>query len=171
MTSSQTPNPRFPGAPARMADGRLFTNYRQNGSLLAPLGKQPFADWERHQLMKNTGEIAIKSDRGQTVMAAAAYGCVDTMVPELQKRVYAWNGPILLPCQSTGIGTGQSYLPGRLELVSGDPDVLAAATFPEMAGTFSTNMGLYIAGPQRPPMPDTPVAGRVNRYSPPYGNQ
>jgi hypothetical protein len=172
MSSQQIPNPHHPGAPARMADGRLFTDFRQNCALLPKRGGGVWADWERHQSMKRTGEVAMKSDRGLTVMRAASYGCVDTMVPELTKRVYSWNGPVELPCQAAGIGTGRSYLPGRPDLVGGDPDVLAAATFPAMfsamPGTFSTNMALYTAVPQMPPVPVGPAPARVNRYAPPH---
>lgn len=178
MSSQQIPNPHHPGAPARMADGRLFTDYRANCLLLPKRSAGVWADWERHQTMKRTGEVAIKADRGLTVMRAASYGCVDTMVPELTKRVYSWNGPaasalgmqgsVELPCQAAGIGTGRSYLPGRLDLIGGDPDVLAAATFPTMPGTFSTNMELYTAVPQMPPVPAGPAPARMNRYAPPH---
>lgn len=102
-------------------------------------------------------------------MRAASYGCVDTMVPEITKRVYSWNGPVEYMSQPAGIGTGRSYLPGRPELVAGDPDVLAATTFPDMVGTFSTNVATYTRIPQRPPMPATPAPAPMNRYSAPYG--
>lgn len=91
------------------------------------------------------------------------------MVPELTKRVYSWNGPVEYMSQPAGIGTGRSYLPGRPELVAGDPDVLAATTFPDMVGTFSTNVATYTRIPQRPPMPATPAPAPMNRYSAPYG--
>ena len=107
-------------------------------------------------------------DRGETVMRAASYGCVDTMVPELTKRVYRWDGPVEYMSQPAGIGTGRSYLPGRTELVAGDPDVLAATTFPEMIGTFSTNIATYTSVPQRPPVPVSAAPARLNRYSAPY---
>ena len=162
-----------------MADGRLFTDYRANCSLLPALGNGRWADWERHQGMKRNGEVYIKADRGATVMRAASYGCVDTMVPELTKRVYSWNGPASsalggqgpvgeFMSQPAGIGTGRSYLPGRVDLIAGDPDVLAAATFPDMIGTFSTNIATYTAIPGKPPVPVTAAPARLNRYSAPY---
>jgi hypothetical protein len=169
MSSQQIPNPHHPGAPARMADGRLFTDYRANCSLLPALGNGRWADWERHQGMKRNGQVYIKADRGATVMRAASYGCVDTMVPELTKRVYSWNGPVgEFMSQPAGIGTGRSYLPGRVDLVAGDPDVLAAATFPDMIGTFSTNIATYTALPGKPPVPVSAAPARLNRYSAPY---
>lgn len=169
MSSQQIPNPHHPGAPARMADGRLFTDYRRSCSLLPPVGRGPWGDWERHQSMKRNGLVYINADRGATVMRAASHGCVDTMVPELTKRVYRWDGPVEYMSQPAGIGTGRSYLPGRTELVAGDPDVLAATTFPEMIGTFSTNIGTYTALPGKPPVPVSAAPARVNRYSVPYG--
>ena len=171
MTSQQIPNPRYPGAPARMADGRLFTDYRSNCSLLPTLTEGPWADFERQQGMKATGLVAIKADRGAVVMRAASYGCVDTMVPELTKRIYRWDGPVEVPCHAAGIGTGRLYLPGRPDLAAADPDLTAKITFPEMAGTFPTNVGLYTAVPQVVPVPVTrPPPAKVNRYSVPYGN-
>ena len=166
----QIPNPRYPGAPARMADGRLFTDYRQNCSLLPALGAGQWSDWERHQNMKRNGLVYMHSDRGATVMRAASVGCVDTMVPELTKRVYNWDGPVELMGHPAGIGTGRMYLPGRTGLVAGDPDALAAATFPDMIGTFSTNINVYTAIPQRPPAVMNAGPARMNRYSAPYGN-
>jgi hypothetical protein len=151
-----------------MADGRLFTDYRASCSLLPALGNSRWADWERQQGMKRNGQVYIKADRGATVMRAASYGCVDTMVPELTKRVYSWNGPIEFMSQPAGIGTGRSYLPGRTDLVAGDPDVLAISTFPEMVGTFSTNIATYTALPGKPVVPVSAAPSRLNRYSAPY---
>ncbi len=168
------PNPRYPGAPARMADGRLFTNYRPNCSLLAPLSNGPWADWNRKETMVNTGEARIATDRSTTVMRAGSVGCVDTMVPEFSKRVYAWNGPIEMASQPVGLGTGRMYLPGQTGLVTGDPDVLAKATFPDsmMPGTFSPNPNAYVMGGVQVSSvarESVPVGSR-NTYSAPYGN-
>jgi hypothetical protein len=146
----------------------MFTDFRPSCSLLPTLGKGVWADWERQQGMKRNGVRYINSDRSQTVMRAASYGCVDTMVPELTKRVYSWNGAVEYMSQPAGLGTGRSYLPGRPELVAGDPDMLAAATFPDMVGTFSTNIATYTSIPQHPPIPASAAPTRLNRYSTPY---
>jgi hypothetical protein len=168
------PNPRYPGSPARMADGRLFTNYRPNCSLLAPLGTGPWADWSRKETMMNTGQVRIASDRSTTVMRAGSVGCVDTMVPEWSKRVYAWDGPVELVSQPVGLGTGRMYLPGQPGLVTGDPDVLARATFPDsmLPGTFSPNPNAYMMGGVKPATVASETVGTVrNTYSAPYGNK
>ena len=168
------PNPRYPGSPARMADGRLFTNYRPNCSLLAPLGTAQWADWSRKQTMVNTGESRIATDRSTTTMRAGSVGCVDTMVPEFSKRVYAWNGPIEMISQPVGLGTGRMYLPGQPGLVAGDPDALAKATFPDsmLPGTFSPNPNVYVMGGVTIPSVASESLGQVhNTYSAAYGNR
>ena len=167
---AQTPNPRYPGAPARMADGRLFTEYRSSCSLLAPLKDTTFADFERNQLMKTTGVYQISNDRMMSTMKAGSSNCVDTMVPELKKRVYAWDGPVAavndVMTQPIGIGTGRMYLPGSPELVYADPDVLAAKTFPaQQVGAYMPNAGLAVEQQRKVVLPAV-----YNKYSAPYGN-
>ncbi len=167
------PNPRYPGAPARMADGRLFTDYRANCVLVPQNTEKPWTEHARHTLMQSTGIYTIAADR---TMAAQRAGpttgsCVDTMVPELHKRIYRWDGPMpqsVTLAQSVGIGTGRVYLPGRPDLITADPDSIAAATVPAsmLPGTFMAQPALYgsVAAP-------IATAGRAqNRYSAPYGN-
>jgi len=113
----------------------------------------------------------IGTDRSLTVMKAGSTGCVDTMVPELTKRVCGWNGCVTLPAHGVGIGQGRLYLPGQPDLAAADPDVVAAATFP-MAGTFSSNPDLYVVSPPSAASRNATrvVPARPNRYSAPYGN-
>jgi hypothetical protein len=165
------PNPKYPGAPTRMSDGRLFTDYRPNCDLMTPLQSGEWAEWERRQNMIQTGEVRMKTDRSTTVMRAGSLQCVDTMVPELKKRVCGWDGCVTLQSQAAGIGTGRMYLPGNPALVAADPDVIAQKTVPPMFGTFSPNPQDYVA--ERIPL--HPIASvqtpmQKNRYSAPYGN-
>jgi hypothetical protein len=164
-------NPHHEGTPARMADGRLFTDYRPNCKLL-PVKKQagPFAEFTLHQQMYKNAESQRQNDRMLTVMRAANTVCVDTMVPELSKRVYSWDGPKEGIAHPAGIGTGRLYLPGRPDLVTADPDVVAAATFPEMAGTFSPSPASYIAGGLVEKRATAQLPVTYNRYAAPYGN-
>ena len=170
---AKTTNPRFPGAPAWMSDGRLFTDYRPNCRMLAPLpkGQAIDADLLRKQQMQRTGIYAIAGDRSMTVLRAGSQGCVDTMVPELSKRVCGWDGCTTLPAHSIGIGQGRLYLPGRPGLATADPDTVAAMTFP-MAGTFSANPTLYMPNNNTATVSRAQLAvpARPNRYSAPYGN-
>jgi hypothetical protein len=155
-----------------MADGRLFTDYRANCKLL-PVKKQagPFAEFGLHQQIQQMATNQIRNDRMLTVLRAANTGCVDTMVPELTKRLYTWEGPQVLMAHPVGIGSGRMYLPGRPDLATADPDVLAAATFPEMAGTFSSNPTSYIAmGIPAEKRATSQLPLTHNRYAAPYGN-
>ena len=157
-----------------MADGRLFTDYKANCSLLMPhkAGSAAFgASFDDKQRMQQTGSQQMNTDRSLTVMKAATLsGSVDTMVPELTKRVCAWDGCTTLPSHAVGIGQGRLYLPGRMDLVAGDPDVLAAKTA-FSHGTFSTNVGLYMQRASADATAGTLVqVARPNRYSAPYGN-
>jgi hypothetical protein len=110
----------------------------------------------------------ISADRSTTVLRAGSVDCVDTMVPELTKRVCTWNGCKTLPAHAAGIGQGRLYLPGRQDLVAADPDLLAAATAFDH-GTFSVNPNSYIAGSPFVPSAAIAVPARPNRYSAPYG--
>jgi len=182
MNSIAVPNPHWSGAPARMADGRQFTEYRSIWNLMPPMPAGPWGGYEQRAQIINAAATQRSSDRAMTVLRGGETNCVDTMVPEVQKKVYSWNGPVIAPGPwQGGIGTGRSYLPGRLDLVGGgsDPDMLAAATFPSalMPGTFEPNPQLYVAGPIRRPVVTSAASGSAggqpssqNRYSFPYGN-
>jgi hypothetical protein len=171
MSTAQIPNPRYVGAPARMSDGRLFTEYRRSGCRLLPPVPQghTWGDWERHQMMTQTGIGRMSQDRMIAHARAGATNCVDTMVPELTKRVASWQGTQNFLAHPVGLGAGRMYLPGRPDLIGADPDVVAAETLPMLmlpgtyegaayGATHATKPGLV--GPARP-----------NRYSLPYGNQ
>jgi hypothetical protein len=165
LAKAQIPNPHYPGSPARMSDGRLFTDYRPSCSLLGP------ADFDSKQRLQETGIHMISADRSTTVMRAGTVGCVDTMVPELSKRVCTWNGCKTLPAHSAGIGQGRLYLPGRQDLVAEDTDLLAAATAFDH-GTFSANPNSYMANlslPWTKPSAIPAIPAKLNRYSAPYG--
>ena len=162
------PNPHFPGSPAHMSDGRLFTNYRGRGCGYESNGVSNF---DQRQQKIQGGIQLMQTDRVLTAMAAARSGgvCVDTMVPELTKRVYRWDGPVgTRLAHPAGIGSGRMYLPGRMDLVTADPDVLAAATCPFMPGTFDPSQLYTQAPPVRTASAILPA--KHNRYSAPYGN-
>jgi hypothetical protein len=166
-------HPHWAGAAARMADGRLFTDYRPACDLLSAktTGPNGYGEWERKQRMIATGAEAVARDRQIAAARAAPLGgCVDTMVPELTKRVYAWNGPVEGLAHPAGIGGGRLYLPARLDLVVADPDVVAATTVPlsMMPGAFVPNANLY--APATGEVAGTVGPMRPNRYSVPYGN-
>ena len=156
-----------------MADGRQFTEYRSVWHLLPPMPDGPWGGWVQRNAVIQAASAQRASDRSLTVLRGGQYRCVDTMVPETQKRIYSWNGPVVAAgAWAGGIGTGRSYLPGRPDLAGGDPDVLAISTFPDMPGTFDANPRAYASGPLLNSLPvDVPMKGAMrNRYSLPYGN-
>lgn len=65
---------------------------------------------------------------------ATAVACVDTMVPELYKRVCTWQGCKVIPGNPMGIGVGRIYVPSA-EGVAADPQQLAELSVPAMFGT------------------------------------
>lgn len=157
MSTVRIINPHHPSAPVRMADGRLFTDYRPNCSLLAP------ATATRRAQMTAGGENTMALDRYMTVSRAGQLGVVDTMVPELYKQSYTASARFEAMAHPAGIGTGRLYLPGRAEeLIRADPDVVAVATFPQMGGTFPS----YVEGAGAAAAPVSTV--RRNRYSAPH---
>lgn len=169
---AQIPNPHYIGAPARMADGRLFTEYRRSTLLLPKLRATTWADFDRRNDMTRTGTMRMTGERTVATQRAGSTNCVDTMVPELTKFEYTWNGGQQKLAHPVGIGAGRLPLPGRPDLIAADPDTLAAATFPldMFHGAWDPRASLYQRGP--PPAPvDTPVTPALrNRYAMPYGN-
>lgn len=163
-------NPRHRGSPARMADGRLFTDYRANCALLPNVvGSGTWAGFEmREGMLQGVGETQRHTDRMLLSMRAARGGTVDTMVPELTKRIVTWNGVSEGMAQPVGIGGGRIPLPGRPDLVRADPDVVARAAVPDcmLPGTWAPT-SLYVPGPA----PAATVGpANPNRYSAPYGS-
>lgn len=162
------PNPRYVGAPARMSDGRLFTDYRRSTRLLPTLSTGTWADHQRRETMQKTGVMRIQSDRTMSVLRGGSTNCVDTMVPELSKWNYNWNGGRQSVAHPVGIGSGRLYLPGRPDLVTADPDTVAAATISDemLPGTYKPTPSLYIQSV----VASQYVPGNgSNRYSMPYG--
>jgi hypothetical protein len=151
-----------------MADGRIFTDYRPNCDTV-PSGQ--WSEYNHRRGLQSTGVLQIQTDRSLAAMAAGHAGCVDTMVPELNKRVYTWQGGAQVVSQAVGIGTGRFYLPGQPELLNADPDVVAAATIPDsmLPGTFQPNPFLYAPAMTIPSVAGPVVPARRNRYSAPYG--
>jgi hypothetical protein len=172
MSVGRIPNPHWAGAPGHMSDGRLFTDYRSSCSHLPQKLGGRWAEMDRKLQYMGTGALQIGTQRSLAAMAAGHAGCVDTMVPELNKRIYDWRGGVQALSHPAGIGTGRLYLPGRPELIGADPDIVAAATIPDamLPGTFQPNPFLYAPTIPLPASATPVVPARQNRYSAPYGS-
>ena len=155
------PNAKYAGSPARMQDGRLFTDYRSNCKLL-PEDMEVGGSFEDKERLQRDGPRRIQADRDRTSNHAISTGCVDTMVPETSKRSCSWNGCVTLPTYDVGIGQGRLYLPDRADLV--DPDQLAEATAFAF-GTFPVR-----AKPAKATLATAVLPAKLNKYSAPYGN-
>ena len=171
MESIRTANPRYSGAPANMSDGRLFTDYRATCELNPPIpvvstsSTDPgvFGGFDRRQSIMIHGQNRRNEDRMFTTWTAGTQGRIDTMVPELNKRMCTWEKCVTLPAFPVGLGTGRMTLPGQPELVKADPDVLALKATPGLFDTFSS----HLRGPHEN---RRLIENRgKNRYSAPYG--
>ena len=99
-------------------------------------------------------------DRYNVVNRAGQHGVVDTMVPELHKSIYSWDGGVRAMAHPVGIGLGRMYVSSVSP--TADPDIVAVTTFPQMGGTFPS----YIEGATAASAPVATV--HRNRYSAPH---
>lgn len=103
-----TPDSRFPGFAAPLADGRLVTDYRPHCNENVPAGSQ-FAvkEW----IQANTTEIIRVSRERQATMAGAQYGDDPTVVPPPVQIVQCQPTECaMMPTgQADGIGTERVY--------------------------------------------------------------
>ena len=153
-------NPHFPGAPCRMMDGRLFTDYRPSCEMMPPVPEGSYGTYYRNQNMQKHGIHQIEAERTIASMKAQVRGCVDTMVPELTKRICTANGCQTLEAFPVGLGQGRIHLSARPDLARTDPDITALTVTPPLAQTYSSPI---IAGPVRQKL------AMVNHYSAPFG--
>ena len=133
-----TIDPNHDKSANRMEDGRLFTDYRPR-CLQYPL--KVTGVWGEHdgrQKMVQSTDILMDEARELLTRKVAPVkgSCVDTMVPELYKRVCTWKGCETIPGHYAGIGTGRVYVPDLAGSVD-DSDALAKATIPKMPDTYS----------------------------------
>lgn len=133
-----TINPNAPTAPARMEDGRMFTDYRPRCAQYPLKLTGQFGEHEGRQKMIGGADQLMEEARHllQKKAAAVKGSCVDTMVPELYKRVCTWKGCETIPGHYAGIGTGRIYIPNAAKAAD-DADGLSQATIPTMPNTFS----------------------------------
>jgi hypothetical protein len=128
------------GTPARMADGRVMTDYRPRCYQYPTVAAAEFGDNDVRMRMTHGAEILMEQARELNNRKVTSQTCVDTMVPELYKRVCTWKGCKTVPGNFQGIGTGRIYVPSIYKSASA-PQALSDATIPTAPGTF----------PRRPP--------------------
>lgn len=135
-----TPDPQYAreGAPARMADGRLFTDFRPTCSSYPVAACGTWGDNETRERMTHGATELMNAGRSMISAKVDPASCVDTMVPELYRRVCTWKGCKTIPGHFAGIGTGRVYVESA---ANQDPETSSRISVPVMPGTFP-RMGL-----------------------------
>lgn len=132
-----TADPHFTtGAPARMADGRIMTDYRPRCFQYPLAAAQQWGDNEARQRMVHGADELMEAARAVNNRKATSVTCVDTMVPELYKRVCTWKGCKTIPGNFQGIGVGRIYVPSA-EGAAADPQILSDVSVPAIPKTFA----------------------------------
>ena len=134
--STTDPHYAQTGAPARMADGRLMTDYRPRCHQYAVSAAMTWGDNESRERMTHGAEELMEVARQANNRKVLATSCVDTMVPELYKRVCTWRGCKTVPGNHVGIGTGRIYVP-EAEGAAADPQVLSDVSVPKLPQTWA----------------------------------
>ena len=123
------------GTPARMADGRVMTDYRPRCYQYPTVAAAEFGDNDVRMRMTHGAEVLMQQARDLNNYKVTSQNCVDTMVPELYKRVCTWKGCKTVPGNFQGIGTGRIYVPSIYKSASA-PQALSDASIPMAPGTF-----------------------------------
>lgn len=134
--ASTDPHYARTGAPARMSDGRLMTDYRPRCHQYAVSAAMTWGDNESRTRMIHGAEELMEVARQANNRKVLATSCVDTMVPELYKRVCTWRGCKTVPGNHMGIGTGRIYVPDA-EGAAADPQVLSDVSVPKLPQTWA----------------------------------
>jgi hypothetical protein len=128
------PNQAATGSPARMGDGRTFTDYRPRCYQYPLKAAQAFGDNEYRNRMVHGADELMAAARELNNRKTTATSCVDTMVPELYKRVCTWQGCKTIPGHHAGIGVGRVYVPSA---AGADPQLQSDVTIPQLFGTYA----------------------------------
>lgn len=124
------------GTPARMADGRIMTDYRTRCHQYPLAAVQAWGVNEARQRMIHGADELMAAARQLNNRKVSSVSCVDTMVPELYKRVCTWQGCKVIPGNFQGIGTGRIYVPSASASAS-NPQALSDVSVPAIPNTYS----------------------------------
>ena len=123
------------GSPARMADGRVMTDYRPRCAQYPLAASQAWGSNEARGRMIHGADELMSAARQLNNRKVLSTSCVDTMVPELYKRVCSWDGCKVIPGNFQGIGTGRIYVNTASGSAS-DPQALSDVSVPAIPNTF-----------------------------------
>jgi hypothetical protein len=111
-------NKEKPTCPPRMADGRIFTDYRpkciSNTSLHEVQGSMPPNSYEYRQYLINNGEDIMNKNRQAIYNEYVCRPCMEpfnqgTMLPEQRMTKCDGNKCSFYTTDATGLGTGRNY--------------------------------------------------------------
>ena len=112
----KTSNNKYSDCPARMADGRNFTDYRQSCAVnnLLRSGSNTFNSHEYRMYLMRNGENLINLNRDMAFERNKCGPCVTpynvgTMLPEKTKVACDHHGCLIYVNDETGIGQGRQY--------------------------------------------------------------
>jgi hypothetical protein len=166
------PNHASTGSPARMMDGRTFTDYRPRCHQYPVKAAAAWGDNEYRERMIHGADELMGAARQMNNRKVTAAACVDTMVPEMYKRVCTWKGCKVVPSNPAGVGTGRIYVPS-VESAAADPQMLSDVSIPEIFGTFpreapAEGSKCALADPEGMwAMKGAPVSAKSHPYSAP----
>ena len=133
--STVDPHYMSTGSPARMQDGRIMTDYRPRCAQYPLAATQTWGENDARARMIHGAEELMEASRQLNNRKVLATSCVDTMVPELYKRVCSWDGCKVIPGNFQGIGTGRIYVNSASGSAS-DPQSLSDVSVPSIPDTF-----------------------------------
>jgi len=123
------------GSPARMADGRIMTDYRPRCLNYSLAATKAWGESDARARMTHGAEELMESARQMNNRKLLSTSCVDTMVPELYKRICSWDGCKVVPGNFQGIGTGRIYVNSASGSAS-NPQALSDISIPPIPNTF-----------------------------------
>jgi len=135
MSCYTTSYPRIKGAPARMADGRSFTDYRTRCEQYPTKAAGLWGEHDARQRMVANSQDFMDATKELLNKKLGSQGCTDTMVPELYKRVCTYKGCTVQSGHYAGIGSGRIYNPSLASAAS-DPQTLSLSDTAPLPGTF-----------------------------------
>jgi len=124
------------GAPARMADGRIMTDYRPRCFQYPVAAAREWGVESYRKRMIDGADELMAAAQEVNNRKVTPTSCVDTMVPELYKRVCKWDGCKTIPGNFQGIGVGRIYVPSAVGSAS-DPQALSDISVPKIPRTYA----------------------------------
>lgn len=124
------------GAPARMADGRIMTDYRPRCFQYPVVAAREWGVESYRKRMIDGADELMTAAQNVNNRKVTPTSCEDTMVPELYKRVCKWDGCKTVPGNFQGIGVGRIYVPTAVGSAS-NPQALSDISVPTLPRTYA----------------------------------